>query len=95
MRYYCVLLSIEIYCNSIVKKKKAGKINEDRALDLISPTERDNIERMVYWTLAWPISFVESFLGNIIDIAETLLTKVFKGTFAKIANNAADEIKNS
>lgn len=62
----------------------------NRAKEKLNPTE--NKSTLVYWVWAWPISMVDMTMGDVYDLIENLITKVFKGTFAKISLKANDDL---
>lgn len=80
------------YCAKVLKDATNEKISKPEALRKIE-TGR-NTPTIVYWAMAWPISMIEMICSDIIDMVEVLVTRVFKGTYAKIAGDTADKIRD-
>lgn len=78
------------YCSNIVKQAEAGEISKSTAKWEVD--FKHKTPTLVYWVIFWPVSLVEMLLSDIFDIIETLVTKVFKGTYARIANNASSKL---
>lgn len=57
----------------------------------IGPT--NNIGRITYWILVWPISMVSSVLSDIINLVERLVRDVLKKIYSSIYNSAVKEIE--
>lgn len=45
------------------------------------------------WIIIWPISFIESLIGDIINFVETLVTKVCRSVYYKIYESAYEELR--
>jgi hypothetical protein len=74
------------HCSKTVKRAEAFEISRNAAKSEIDFKEKS--PTLVYWVIFWPISLVEMLLSDIFDVIETLVTKVFQKTYARIAGNA-------
>lgn len=52
-----------------------------------------NLDLITTWILIWPFSAVENILGDIITFIQTLVTKVFRGVYAKIYDSHIASLK--
>lgn len=48
--------------------------------------------KIVGWIVIWPISVIDSFVGDIIDMLRTLVTGWLAGAYNKITKNALEEL---
>lgn len=46
---------------------------------------RENLDRIAYWILAWPVSGAAHFLGDIVLVVKDYVIKIFAGVFDKIS----------
>lgn len=79
------------YTKEIVKKVQAGDMDDHHALRLVRLSE--NKAKITYWVAAWPMSLVGRILGDIYDAIESVVVKLFKGTYARISADAEAQIK--
>lgn len=49
---------------------------------------RENIDKISYWILAWPISGAAHFLGDVVVAVQKMVTKFFSGVFDAITERA-------
>lgn len=54
---------------------------------------KENLYKIVYWISAWPISFVESIIGDFLRMIQVLVLKIAKGTFARISERALKDLE--
>lgn len=79
------------HCSRVVadvKKNPSQKADGLRKLDL-----SEQIFRIVSWILNWPASALASLLGDIIDVIEVLVRKVFHKVYVRISRNAIKELE--
>ena len=62
-----------------------------RSVDNLHPSR--NLDTITCWILIWPISAVESITGDIINITQTLIQKVFHGVYHKIYTAATAPLR--
>jgi membrane protein implicated in regulation of membrane protease activity len=43
-----------------------------------------NVDLITYWIIIWPFSAIESVVGDVINVVQSLVTKVFRSVYAKI-----------
>jgi hypothetical protein len=56
---------------------------------------QNNIVTIVGWVLSWPVSFINSMVGDFIAILESAIKKYFIGIFKRISNAASKRIEYS
>ena len=49
---------------------------------------RENLDKITYWILAWPISGAAHFLGDVVTTVQKAVTKFFSGIFDSITERA-------
>ena len=49
---------------------------------------RENLDKITYWILAWPISGSAHFLGDVVTTVQKAVTKFFSGIFDSITERA-------
>lgn len=80
------------HCSRVVADVKKNPRHKADALNKLDLSEQ--IFRIVSWILNWPASALASLLGDIIDVIEVLVRKVFHKVYVKISRNAIREIEN-
>lgn len=73
----------------------ARNINEspsyrERALQMLHPTKM--LSALTSWVLAWPFSVVGSVCGDLINLVQTLVTRVFRGAYMRIFQSAVEKL---
>lgn len=56
---------------------------------------QNNIVTIVGWVLAWPVSFINSMIGDFISLLETAIRKYFIGIFKRISISALKKVSYS
>lgn len=79
------------HVSNTVRKVRNEELSIDRGKRDIMPS--GNVDKITYWVLAWPFSLVEMLLGDIIDIVQSMIRSVFRGTYARISANGLAEIE--
>ena len=89
------------YVDGIAKKFADGTLRasqyaresatKDEAQAMLNLT--DNLDRTVYWVFMWPVSALEAFVGDFIDIVERTILNIADWTYNKISANAAAKIE--
>lgn len=79
------------HTNAIVKKAQEGDISESRAISLVKLSE--NKARITYWIAAWPVSLIGRIVGDVYDAIESVIVRLFKGTYARISADAEAKIR--
>ena len=54
---------------------------------------RDNMDKITYWIIAWPISGAAHFLGDVVNTVQQVVTKFFSGVFDSITERARGKVK--
>lgn len=49
---------------------------------------RENLDKITYWIVAWPISGAAHFLGDVVNVIQKAVTKFFSGIFDRISERA-------
>jgi len=78
------------YCDTVVKLVRDGSIGPDTGKGRVAI--RSNITRITHWIIAWPFSFVESIVGDVIDMIHRAILRIAKSTYAKISDGAIADI---
>jgi hypothetical protein len=79
------------HADTVVEKfKDALDSEKKRALELLHPTAM--LSTITSWIMAWPFSFVENVIGDLINAIQSLVTKFFRGVYHRIFNNAAAKL---
>ena len=88
------------HCNKLVNEYNARKPFKDAHIEQMNRMTLDqdisvenNKSALIYWVLVWPVSLVESLVGDIIHMVSELVTKKFREIFEKISNSAKQKIK--
>jgi hypothetical protein len=50
------------------------------------------VDTLVAWIIIWPFSLIEHAISDILDALEKLVTKVFRGVYVKIYENAVKDL---
>lgn len=74
----------------VEKYKTSGKHDRERALANLHPVKMLN--SLTTWVLVWPFSMVENVSGDLIKLIQTTITKVFKGIFNRIYDQAVEQL---
>jgi len=80
---------VETEVASIKERISNPETRRTRAEDL-HPTK--NLDTITAWILIWPFSAVESVVGDVINVIQTLVQKVFKGVYHKIYTSATADL---
>ena len=82
------------HCSAVVTKfKESGsKTPEMYVMTKLDPANSKG--SIVYWIIAWPISVIEMSIGDFIDVIGILVTRVFKGTYARISASAIKDLED-
>lgn len=80
------------HCTRVVADAKKNPGQKAAALKKLDLSEQ--IFRIVSWILNWPASLLASLLGDIIDVFEVLVRKVFHNVYVKISRSAIKQIEN-
>jgi len=78
------------HCNDTVESVRKNEIRPDTAKELVNP--RQNVTRITHWIIAWPFSFVESIVGDMIDVVHRTIIRIAKSTYSKISDSAIADI---
>ena len=70
----------------VEKHANSSPSTKERALQLLHP--KAMLPTITAWILIWPFSLVENFVGDLINGIQTLVSKIFKGIYHKIYDNA-------
>lgn len=70
-----------VFINVEMVKSLDEKYRSRRVAEL-HPTK--NLDRITAWIIVWPFSLIEHLIGDLIDAARALVTRVFKGVYYKI-----------
>jgi hypothetical protein len=62
----------------------------ERDVARLSPGE--NLGLITTWILIWPFSMAEHFLSDILSMINSLVTKVFRGIYAKIYTSYVEDL---
>jgi hypothetical protein len=68
-----------------------SRIKED-VLRKIHP--KNMLGTITAWIIVWPFSFVASFVGDLINFIQSLVTKFFRGVYFKIYDSAVAALKS-
>lgn len=75
------------HANDIVEKHiYATDIAKSHALEQLHP--KAMLPTITAWIVIWPFSFIEHFIGDIINGIQLLVSKVFRGIYHKIYDSA-------
>jgi hypothetical protein len=74
----------------VAEYQEKGNIDGYTDLDNIKARLHPNkmLGTIVAWIIVWPLSFIDSFLGDIINVLESLVTTVFKRVYYSIYDKA-------
>lgn len=51
-----------------------------------------NLDTITAWIIVWPVSAIENFAGDLIELTHALITKVFKGIYVKIYQSTFNDM---
>lgn len=51
-------------------------------------------ESFVAWTMLWPVSFIENFVGDVVNTVRIAITTYFKGVYKRIWQTAYDNVES-
>lgn len=75
------------HANKVVEEyKNRSDSDKERALKNLHPTNM--LSTITAWIIIWPYSFIENFVGDIINAIQLLVQKIFRGVYHRIYNNA-------
>ena len=87
---WCILRYKRKAADVVEKYKTSGKHDRERALANLHPVKMLN--SLTTWVLVWPFSMVENVSGDLIKLIQTTITKVFKGIFNRIYDQAVEQL---
>lgn len=64
-----------------------------RALNVLRPME--NISRITAWVVIWPFSALENLAGDLINIIQTFIKKVFRKVYESLFTQATQNLYNA
>lgn len=80
------------HANKIVETfKNDSPERKERALYALHPKQM--LPTITAWIIIWPFSFVENFVGDIINAIQMLVTKFFRGVYHKVYDSAVAALK--
>lgn len=71
--------------------KDASSREKEIALARLHP--KAMLSTLTAWIVIWPFSFVEHFVGDIINAIQTLVTKIFRGIYHRIYDSAVAALR--
>jgi hypothetical protein len=74
---------VEQYKNDDASAKKV-------ALQYLHPSKM--LGTITMWVIVWPFSMIENVAGDIINVIQTLITKVFRAVYNSIYNSAVKKL---
>jgi hypothetical protein len=54
----------------------------------------DHLDTITAWIFIWPFSFLESIAGDLIDLVQTLVRRVFRGVYHKLYTLTVQDLLN-
>jgi hypothetical protein len=80
------------HASKIVEQfKNESAERKERALYDLHPKQM--LSTITAWIIIWPFSFVENFVGDIINAIQALVTKFFRGVYHRIYDSAVSALK--
>lgn len=90
-----VLWSFWRYKRHVITHVEANRTADSRTRERI--LEQIHPKRMLgtitAWIVIWPFSFLDSFVGDLINFIQSLVTKFFRGIYFKIYDSAVAALK--
>jgi hypothetical protein len=53
----------------------------------------ENLDKITAWVIVWPFSFIDNFVGDVINFVENLVKTYFKAVYTRIWESAIKEIQ--
>lgn len=79
------------YSNEVVaRNKSAGERSRADAARSLLPSRM--LSKLTTWVIVWPFSMVENLAGDLINLVQTAITRVFKGIYNRIYEAAVGEL---
>lgn len=79
------------YVGDAVQKAMNSSVQERRYLQReLRPSSM--LEKITAWTMLWPFSFLESFLGDLIRLVQHTITKWLGNIYTNIFNSAINKL---
>jgi hypothetical protein len=78
-------------CSNIIELNHSGELHKDMAEHKLAV--ENNFDVITYWTICWPVSFLEAFVGDIIDFVSNLIRKMFRSTYERMSAKAKSQLK--
>lgn len=85
------------YCKRIVNEFKRSEVSTEdasaharKSKEKLKPSQ--NIQKLIGWTVAWPVSMASTLFGDIIDGIETFIRERLIGIYRRISSSAINEI---
>jgi hypothetical protein len=75
------------------KNEKAygwNRTRQQEAIDNLHPSKKLNL--ITDWIVFWPLSLINNFCSDFIDVIQTVVKKFFKSVYVKIFNDATKDI---
>lgn len=76
----------------IVKNISSGASTESKRFDMKRNAPDQMIEAFVAWAFLWPVSFLENFVGDIVNTVRIAISTYFIGIYRRIYQNALDTV---
>ena len=84
----CSFYRYKRHANKIVKtNRNCSKEQKEHALARLHPSEMG--ATLVAWIFIWPFAMLDNIIGDLIDVVEMLVKKVFRGAYNRIYEAAA------
>lgn len=82
------------YCKEVFKtyySKDMNKYDKARLQTRLQP--KAQMTKILTWVFLFPLSFIESFIGDLIDTVETIIRKYLIAVYENIANKYTNQLK--
>jgi predicted membrane protein len=80
------------HAQKVVERNKGeSAITRERALVRLHPKEM--LGTITAWIMIWPFSMVENLVGDILNLIQDLVRKVFRGVYHRIYDSAVAALK--
>jgi len=75
---------------TVVENREADEMQRRRVIRDLHPKAMLSI--ITAWILIWPFSMIENIAGDLINMIQSLVTKVFRGIYHKIYSSAVEAL---
>ena len=75
----------------VAEHKNSPSSEKERALRALHPTAM--LGTITAWIIIWPFSFVENFVGDIINFVQDLVVRYFRGVYHRIYDSAVSDLR--